>query len=106
MIMASDIKFGKDTEWTTDAANLETWLGMSYQTVLAPANEITGTLIDPKCLAPPTRLTPTGVGRIAAVWTRLNTRHCNCDGHSRRFPSLGASHNSVHGSWRIKGPTA
>ena len=48
-VMASGIKFGKDGEWTksgmlqvqyhgiTDAANLETWRGMSYQTVLTPA---------------------------------------------------------------------
>ena len=48
-IMASGIKFGKNGEWTksgmlqvqyhgiTDAANLETWRGMSYQTVLTPA---------------------------------------------------------------------
>ena len=47
-IMA-DVKFGKNGEWTksgmmqvqyhglTDAANLETWRGMSYQTVLTPA---------------------------------------------------------------------
>ena len=47
-IMASDIKFGKNGEWTksgmlqvqyhgiTDAADLETWRGMSYQTVLTP----------------------------------------------------------------------
>ncbi|HEX4041914.1 MAG TPA: amino acid ABC transporter substrate-binding protein, partial [Xanthobacteraceae bacterium] len=47
-IMAQDIKFGKDGEWTksgmlqvqyhglTDAANLDTWRGMSYQTVLTP----------------------------------------------------------------------
>ena len=46
-IMA-DVKFGKDGEWTksgmmqvqyhdlTDAANLDTWRGMSYQTVLTP----------------------------------------------------------------------
>jgi branched-chain amino acid transport system substrate-binding protein len=58
-IMASDIKFGKDGEWTksamlqvqyhgiTDAANLETWRGMSYQTVLEPADEKTGAVIYP-----------------------------------------------------------
>ena len=48
-IMASGIRFGKDGEWTksgmmqvqyhdiTDGANLDTWRGMSYQTVLTPA---------------------------------------------------------------------
>jgi branched-chain amino acid transport system substrate-binding protein len=58
-IMASGIKFGKDGEWTksgmlqvqyhdlTDAANLETWRGMSYQTVITPADEKTGNLIYP-----------------------------------------------------------
>ena len=58
-IMASDIKFGKDGEWTksgmlqvqyhgiTDAADLETWRGMSYQTVLTPADEKTGNVIYP-----------------------------------------------------------
>jgi branched-chain amino acid transport system substrate-binding protein len=58
-IMASGIKFGKDGEWTksgmlqvqyhglTDAANLETWRGMSYQTVVAPADEKTGSVIYP-----------------------------------------------------------
>jgi branched-chain amino acid transport system substrate-binding protein len=58
-IMASDIKFGKDGEWTksamlqvqyhgiTDAANLETLRGMSYQTVLEPADEKTGAVIYP-----------------------------------------------------------
>jgi len=58
-IMASGIKFGKDGEWTksaimqvqyhdiTDGANLETWRGMSYQTVLTPADEKTGTIIYP-----------------------------------------------------------
>ena len=57
-IMA-DVKFGKDGEWTksgmlqvqyhdiTDAANLETWRGMSYQTVLTPADEKTGNVIYP-----------------------------------------------------------
>ncbi len=57
-IMA-DVKFGKDGEWTksgmlqvqyhgiTDAANLETWRGMSYQTVLTPAGEKTGSVIYP-----------------------------------------------------------
>ncbi len=58
-IMASGIKFGKNGEWNksgmlqvqyhgiTDAANLETWRGMSYQTVLTPADEKTGSAIYP-----------------------------------------------------------
>ena len=58
-IMTSDIKFGKNGEWTksamlqvqyhglTDAANLDTWRGMSYQTVLTPADEKTGSVIYP-----------------------------------------------------------
>ncbi len=58
-IMASGIKFGKNGEWTksemlqvqyhgiTDAADLETWRGMSYQAVLTPADEKTGSLIYP-----------------------------------------------------------
>ncbi len=58
-IMASDIRFGKNGEWTksgmlqvqyhgiTDAADLETWRGMSYQTVLTPAGEKTGNVIYP-----------------------------------------------------------
>jgi branched-chain amino acid transport system substrate-binding protein len=58
-IMAPSIKFGKDGEWTksgmlqvqyhglTDAANLDTWRGMSYQTVLTPAEEKTGSVIYP-----------------------------------------------------------
>jgi branched-chain amino acid transport system substrate-binding protein len=58
-IMASGIKFGKDGEWTksammqvqyhdlTDGANLETWRGMSYQTVLTPADAKTGNIIYP-----------------------------------------------------------
>jgi branched-chain amino acid transport system substrate-binding protein len=57
-IMA-DVKFGKDGEWTqsgmlqvqyhdlTDAANLDTWRGMSYQTVLTPDSEKTGSVIYP-----------------------------------------------------------
>jgi branched-chain amino acid transport system substrate-binding protein len=57
-IMA-DVKFGKDGEWTksgmlqvqyhgiTDAADIETWRGMSYQTVLTPADEKTGSVIYP-----------------------------------------------------------
>jgi len=31
----------------TDAANLETWRGMNYQTVLTPADETTGNVIYP-----------------------------------------------------------
>jgi len=58
-IMTSGIKFGKDGEWTksgmlqvqyhglTDAANLDTWRGMSYQTVLTPADEKTGSVVYP-----------------------------------------------------------
>jgi branched-chain amino acid transport system substrate-binding protein len=58
-IMASGIRFGKNGEWTksgmmqvqyhdlTDAANLDTWRGMSYQTVLTPADEKTGSVIYP-----------------------------------------------------------
>jgi len=57
-IMA-DVKFGKNGEWTTsgmlqvqyhgitDAANLETWRGMDYQTVLTPADQKTGDLVYP-----------------------------------------------------------
>jgi branched-chain amino acid transport system substrate-binding protein len=57
-IMA-DVKFGKNGEWTksgmmqvqyhglTDAANLETWRGMGYQTVLTPAEFKTGEVIYP-----------------------------------------------------------
>jgi branched-chain amino acid transport system substrate-binding protein len=57
-IMA-DIRFGKKGEWTksgmmqvqyhdiTDAANLDTWRGMSYQTVLTPADQKTGNIIYP-----------------------------------------------------------
>src|SRR5580704_10730357 len=57
-IMA-DVRFGKDGEWTksgmlqvqyhgiTDAANLDTWRGMDYQTVLTPADEKTGSVIYP-----------------------------------------------------------
>jgi branched-chain amino acid transport system substrate-binding protein len=53
------IKFGAKGEWAesrmltvqyhsiTDAANLETWRGMSYQTVLEPANLATGKVIYP-----------------------------------------------------------
>jgi len=58
-IMSNGIKFGKNGEWVkarqlqvqyhgiTDAANLETWRGMSYQTVVAPADEATGKVIYP-----------------------------------------------------------
>jgi len=58
-IMAQGIKFGKNGEWTksamlqvqyhgiTEAANLETWRGMSYQTVVTPADEATGKVIYP-----------------------------------------------------------
>ena len=58
-IMAADIKFGKDGEWTrsgvmqvqyhdiTDGASLDTWRGMSYQTVLTPADQKTGNVIYP-----------------------------------------------------------
>jgi branched-chain amino acid transport system substrate-binding protein len=54
-----DIKFGPYGEWTrqasmqvqyhgiTDAANLETWRGMSYQAVLTPEDQKTGELIYP-----------------------------------------------------------
>jgi branched-chain amino acid transport system substrate-binding protein len=54
-----DVKFGKNGEWTksgmlqvqyhgvTDAANLETWRGMSYQTVVSPDDQKTGDLIYP-----------------------------------------------------------
>src|SRR3984885_1106768 len=57
-IMA-DVRFGKDGEWTksgmlqvqyhgiTDAANLDTWRGMDYQTVLTPAEDKTGSVIYP-----------------------------------------------------------
>jgi branched-chain amino acid transport system substrate-binding protein len=31
----------------TDAANLDTWRGMSYQTVLTPADQKTGDIIYP-----------------------------------------------------------
>jgi branched-chain amino acid transport system substrate-binding protein len=58
-IMTADLRFGKNGEWVTprqlevqyhgiaDAANLETWRGMSYQTVLFPADEVTGKAIYP-----------------------------------------------------------
>jgi branched-chain amino acid transport system substrate-binding protein len=53
------VKFGKNGEWVkshqlqvqyhdiTDGANLETWRGMSYQTVLKPDEEKTGDVIYP-----------------------------------------------------------
>jgi branched-chain amino acid transport system substrate-binding protein len=58
-IMFKGVKFGKNGEWVTanqlqvqyhgltDAANLDTWRGMSYQTVVAPAEEATGKVIYP-----------------------------------------------------------
>jgi branched-chain amino acid transport system substrate-binding protein len=58
-IMTDNFKFNADGEWTkgttlqvqyhgiTDAADLETWRGMSYQTVLTPADQKTGDLIYP-----------------------------------------------------------
>jgi branched-chain amino acid transport system substrate-binding protein len=58
-IMAEGVRFGKNGEWVkahqlqvqyhdiTDAANLETWRGMSYQTVLKPDDEVTGKVIFP-----------------------------------------------------------
>ena len=58
-IMVADVKFGKNGEWTksgmlqvqyhdlTDGANLETWRGMSYQTVLTPDDVKTGNIIYP-----------------------------------------------------------
>jgi len=54
-----NVRFGKNGEWTTsgmmqvqyhgltDAANLETWRGMSYQTVLTPSEYKTGDVIYP-----------------------------------------------------------
>jgi branched-chain amino acid transport system substrate-binding protein len=58
-IMATGVKFGKNGEWTvahqlqvqyhdiTDAADIETWRGMSYQNVLKPDDEVTGKVIYP-----------------------------------------------------------
>ena len=58
-IMTDNFQFNTVGEWTkattlqvqyhglTDAANLETWRGMSYQTVLTPADQKTGELIYP-----------------------------------------------------------
>jgi branched-chain amino acid transport system substrate-binding protein len=57
--MIDGVKFGKNGEWLkarqlqvqyhgiTDAANLDTWRGMSYQTVLTPTDEATGEVIFP-----------------------------------------------------------
>ena len=54
-----DISFGPEGEWTkpglfqvqyhdlTDAANLETWRGMSYQTVVYPPDQNTSDAIYP-----------------------------------------------------------
>jgi branched-chain amino acid transport system substrate-binding protein len=58
-IMINGIKFAKNGEWTkayqlqvqyhdiTDGANLDTWRGMSYQTVLTPPEDKTGDIIYP-----------------------------------------------------------
>jgi branched-chain amino acid transport system substrate-binding protein len=58
-IMADNVRFGTFGEWTvsrslqvqyhdiTDAANLETWRGMSYQTVVYPPDQNTGAAIYP-----------------------------------------------------------
>ena len=58
-IMADNVTFSEFGEWTkgatlqvqyhglTDAANLETWRGMGYQTVLTPAEQKTGELVYP-----------------------------------------------------------
>jgi len=58
-IMIDGLRFGKNGEWAkarqlevqyhgiTDAANLDTWRGMSYQTVLAPPDEVTGKIVYP-----------------------------------------------------------
>jgi branched-chain amino acid transport system substrate-binding protein len=54
-----DIRFGANGEWTkselmqvqyhgiTDGANLDTWRGMSYQTVLSPDDQKTGNIVYP-----------------------------------------------------------
>jgi branched-chain amino acid transport system substrate-binding protein len=54
-----DIRFGADGEWSksgllqvqyhdiTDAANLDTWRGMSYQTIVYPPDQKTGDVIYP-----------------------------------------------------------
>jgi len=58
-IMIDGLRFGKNGEWVkarqlevqyhgiTDAANLDTWRGMDYQTVLYPADDVTGKVIYP-----------------------------------------------------------
>jgi branched-chain amino acid transport system substrate-binding protein len=58
-IMIDGVRFDAKGEWVkarqlqvqyhdiTDAANLETWRGMSYQTVVTPAEDATGKLIYP-----------------------------------------------------------
>jgi branched-chain amino acid transport system substrate-binding protein len=58
-IRAEGVRFGNNGEWVkahqlqvqyrdiTDGANLETWRGMSYQTVLKPDDEKTGNIIYP-----------------------------------------------------------
>ena len=58
-IMNPEIKFGKDGEWVksgvmqvqyhdiTESANLDTWRGMSYQTVLTPTDQKTGDITYP-----------------------------------------------------------
>jgi branched-chain amino acid transport system substrate-binding protein len=58
-IMIDGVRFDAKGEWTkgrqlqvqyhgiTDAANLETWRGMSYQTVLTPPDQATGKVIYP-----------------------------------------------------------
>jgi branched-chain amino acid transport system substrate-binding protein len=58
-IMIDGVRFGKNGEWVkarqlavqyhdiTDTANLDTWRGMSYQTVLTPPEDATGSVIYP-----------------------------------------------------------
>jgi branched-chain amino acid transport system substrate-binding protein len=58
-IMAEGVRFAENGEWVkahqlqvqyhdiTDSANLETWRGMTYQTVLTPADDKTGSVIYP-----------------------------------------------------------
>ena len=70
-----DIKFGANGEWTksgmlqvqyhgiTDAANLETWRGMSYQTVLTPEDQKTGNIIYPYDNATSAKSIPTTTQR-------------------------------------------
>jgi branched-chain amino acid transport system substrate-binding protein len=57
--MIDGVKFDSKGEWVkarqlqvqyhgiTDAANIETWRGMSYQTVLTPPEDVTGKVIYP-----------------------------------------------------------